>query len=252
LLRWHRHPCCAGIVTLVMLASLACLCCRCNGILFCPRCTGIAAVAALALLPLSCWHCCRSCAGVVALIALASSQLASLPSLRRCCCHLQWRRQRRCTGVFAVGLWMHSQTPVARGGGRCCRACRGVDCKCPHLLVTWGGGGGGPNNGEFSIAIALLACLFLLTLVDGCYCGCRPSLTPPLCLHTSPSHHLTLLSCAASRVHPSPPTLFAPAGCCIASCCLLSPPPLPPPLHLFASGCAGDSTVVRSPDNDSK
>jgi hypothetical protein len=71
---------------------------------------------------------------------------------------------------------------------------------------------------------------FLLTLDDVCFLGCPPSLTPPLCSHASHSRHLALLSCAASRVHPCPPTLFAPAGCCIASChlclrlhlCLLS------------------------------
>jgi hypothetical protein len=67
---------------------------------------------------------------------------------------------------------------------------------------------------------------FLLPLNNGCCLGCPPSLTPPLRLHASHSCHLALLSCAASRVHPCPPTLFTPAGCCVASCrlhlCLLS------------------------------
>ncbi len=77
-------------------------------------------------------------------------------------------------------------------------------------------------------------------------------MTPPLCSHASPSRHLALLSCATSRVHPCPPTLFALAGCRVASCHLLLPPPPPQPLCLFASGSADDSTVVRIPNDDRK
>jgi hypothetical protein len=86
-LRWHCHPCHAGIFGVS--SSLLQWC------PLCPRCAGIVVVVALALSPSLHWCHCPCCADLVAVVALVL--MTSLRWYHHC-----WHLCHCCAGIFAI------------------------------------------------------------------------------------------------------------------------------------------------------
>ncbi len=146
-------------------------------------------------------------------------------------------------------------TPVAWGGGRCCCAGCGVDRKRPHFLATGGGGGGHHCNGFF-ITIALIIVDFssllmtdvalVVTYPQPLHFFCMPP--PPVILlscHALPHASILALQLCLHRLVVASPLVAAASIYASASCPLVHNAAS---WRATASGCARNSTVVRSPN----